>query len=83
MKKPVIIAISCVVALGAIIATLCAIIGDKDEYVPSDKFADAYSALDAACEKSKDAEGNKAEHYVDLEQTIRIIHSFDISSINI
>lgn len=79
MKKRIIVTLSTVVALGAMIATLCALDSDDEEYAPSEKFAEAYSALDMACEPTTDANGDQVESYVDLEKTIRIMHSLEMA----
>ena len=79
MKKRIIIIVSSVVALGAIIALVCLLCLGKKEYVPSETFAEAYEALENACEEAKDKGGSTKEQYVDLEKTIRIMHSLEIA----
>lgn len=79
MKKRIIITVSTVVVLAAIVTTICILCSREEEYVPSETFAEAYGALESACEEATEADGSAKEGYVDLEKTIRIMHSLEIA----
>lgn len=83
-RKKITIIIGCV----AIVATIVAVVlhftaGKQQEYTPSEKFAEAYNALEQFVEQPREttteSPAQQPDTQVDIEKTIRIMHSLEIA----
>ena len=80
--------ITIIIGSVAIVATIIAVVlyftaGKQDKYTPSEKFAEAFYALEAVSEPSAEPSTSAVEQVsdteIDIEQTIRIMHSLEIA----